>query len=426
MGPSARAQDQIFDAASGGDLQVSGNLDVDSFSFTHRYPDNSQASGGLFLPNASVFLTLGGPATFGNVTISGNTSSIGDVTAGNLFTEASYFGGILFQDNNDHLSGSAQFDAMSFGQGSGQLNFGANGILTLTDNSTGNRLVLNPADFTIRLSGRNSGVVSLVGSAPAATRYSSTNLTLDFSDAALPFIQLFSESGAAQLTGNASAATLNFSQLNGGGITVSPTGQTISFSNGFVLSGNSSATPFGARSVALGDGADVSGGGAVAIGGATANGNLAVALGNGSYASADGALALSGGSASGGNALAIGYNSAATATRATTLGQATSASNWGVVVVGYNNQEITGNATAWSPGDPAFIVGDGAVNGPAGNALIIYNNGNLSFDGPLNLTDSSKELRINGPVILNGQATFSGNVLLSQPQGDISMGIYSH
>lgn len=424
---AAHAQDQTFDSISGGALQVSGNLSVGNFTFTHTYSNSTQATGALFLPNASTIVTLGGSVTFGNVTVSGNTTSEGDVSAGSLYTPVASFANIAFQDDNDEASGTVYLGALSFVQGNGQMSFGANGILSLTNNSTGNNLMINPADFTIHLSGVNSGVISLLGAAASVTRYSSTNLALDFSNSSLPYIQFFSPQSSSILEGNGSAATLNFSQWEGGGVTVSPTSQTISFSNGFVLSGNSTSMPFGGRSVAIGGNANASGNGAVAIGAAAANGNLALALGYASYASANGAVALAGGNATGGNSLAVGDNAVATAMGASALGPGTLAQNWGVVVFGYNNQGLAGNASAWSANDPAFIVGDGAgVNGGRGNAIVIFNNGNVSFGGPVNLTNSTSQLQINGPAILNGQATFSGKMILLQSQGDVSMGNYTN
>jgi adhesin HecA-like repeat protein len=96
--------------------------------------------------------------------------------------------------------------------------------------------------------------------------------------------------------------------------------------------------------------------------------------------------------------------------------------------MGHNNQVVSGNATAWAPTDPAFIVGTGT--GPAAGgqatALAIYNNGNVVLGGPATLANPNGTLQVNGSAALNGQATFFGSVILTHPHGDISPGIYSH
>jgi hypothetical protein len=416
----AFAQDQIFDQASGGTMVIGGNLNTDSFTFTHTYSDASQATGMIIAPNLSNYATSGGTATFGNVAVTGNANSSGDVRANSLITPAANFAGLLFQDNNNQVSGTAYLDVLSYSQGNGQLIIGANGQVSLADNATGNSITITPANFTVSLSGHNTGIISLQGSGAAITRYSTPNMTLDFSSAALPYIQMESSLATATLVGNVSAATLDFSEVSGGGVNISPTNQTLSFSNGFILNGNTSTTPFGKQSLVVGDNAAAAGVGAVAIGNASANGILAIALGNSSYASAGGSVALMGGNAFGNNSLALGQNSNTTAANSVALGTGVAAENWGAVVVGNNNTPVNGNATAWAPGDPAFIVGNGT------NALTILNNGNITVGGTAIMNNSTKSLQINGPATLNGQANFSGNVILSHALGDISMGNYSN
>lgn len=429
VAPLMRAQDATYPGVTGGSVTVGGNLNTDGLSFTYTPTGGTAVSGGLFVPDLTNVITSGGNATLGNVTVSGAASVQGDVWVEDLYGPATGFMGTIFQDNNDQTGGTIYVGGLNFIHGNGELSVGSNGVLTVTDNGTGNRLVIRPSDFTLNVLGRNhSGVISLLGGGAVVTSYSGGNLTLDFGNAARPFVQLFGSSGSVQLAGNASAATLELTQAGGGGVTVSPTGQAITFSSGLVLAGNLSAAPFGSSSVALGDSAEAPGSGAVAVGAASANGNLAIALGDYGAASADGAVALGGGGATAVKALAIGANSAATANSATAIGPGASAQNWGAVVVGHNNLPISGNATAWAAGDPAFVVGVGANGNSTGqaNALVIYNNGTLSLGGPANLSNSGKLLQVNGPAVLNGQATFSGNVILAHPQGDISPGIYSN
>ena len=426
LAPLVQAQDRILDGVAGGSVTVTGNLNTDSFSFTHTLPDSTTVSGGVFVPDLSNYVNTGGVSTLNTVTIAGAATVGGDVFAGNLSIPAANFGGIAFQDGNDQVSGGVFFALLGFAQGNGQLSFGANGVMFLTDNASGNSLSIRPADFTISLNGRSSGMVSLFGENATVTNYGSTNMSLDFSDTAHPFVQLYTSAGSSKLTGNSSAATFNFAQAGGGGLTISPTGQTISFSNGFVLNGNSTSAPFGGLGVALGNDADAGGSG-VAIGYASANGSLAIALGDNSIAVASGSVALIGGNVTGTNAMALGANSIATAAGSAAFGPGTLAQTWGTVVVGHNNQVVTGNATVWAADEPALIVGIGANSTTDGraSALVIFNNGHASITGPASLIDPSKTLQVNGSAILNGQATFSGNMVLTQPRGDISSGIYS-
>ncbi len=416
----ACAQDQIFDQASGGMMVIGGNLHTDGFTFTHTYPDASSATGMIIAPNLSHYVASGGAATLGNVVVTGNASSGGDVGANNVITPAASFAGLLFQDNQDQVSGTASLVGLGYAQGNGQLIIGPHGQVALTDNATGNSITITPANFTLSLSGHNTGIIPLQGSSGATTRYTTSNLAVDFSNAALPYVQMESALATATLAGNVSAATLAFAEVGGGGVNISATNQTISFSNGYILNGNSSTAPFGNQSLVVGDNALAAGAGAVALGNASANGTLAMALGNGSYASAGGSVALLGGNAFGANSLAFGQNANATAANSMALGTGVAVGNWGAVVVGNNNALVGGNATAWSPGDPAFIVGSGA------NALTIFNNGNITVGGAAIMNNSAKALQINGSATLNGQANFSGPVLLSHAAGDISMGNYSH
>ncbi len=429
VAPVARAQDATYPGVTGGTVSVGGNLYTDGMSFTHAVPGSASVTGGLLAPNLTNVITSGGNATLGNVTVSGATSAEGDIWVSDLYGMATGIGGTSFLDNNDQTSGTIYFGGLNFSQGGAQLSVGSNGILTITDNATGNRLAIRPSDFTLSVLGSNhTGVISLLGGGAVVTSYSGGNLTLDFASEARPFVQLFGSEGSVQLAGNASAATLEITQAGGGGVSVSPTGQAISFSSGLVVSGNTATAPFGNASVALGGSAGAPGPGAVAVGAASANGNLAIALGDNSTTTANGAVALAGGEATAGQALAMGMNSSASATGATAIGPGTAAQSWGAVVVGHNNLGVGGNSTGWAAGDPAFVVGVGAdgTSGGQANAMVIYNNGNVNLGGPANLTNSGKTLQVNGPAIMNGQATFSGGVILAHPQGDISAGIYSN
>ncbi len=424
----AQAQDETYTGVTGGTMNVTGNLFTDGFNFTHKLPDSTTVAGGLFVPDLSNYALRNDNVNFTSVTVTGITTAAGDVWAGNVTVTPSVLGGITFVDNNDELNAGVDGAALNVAQGNGQIDVDAHALFTLTDNSTGNSLVIRPSDFTLSLVGNHhAGAISLLGTTEDPTSYNGGNLTLDFSDTAAPFMQLFAPGGSGALTGNASAATLNFARVGGNGLSLGPTGQAIAFSSGFVINGNSTSAPFGTMSVALGNNALANGSGSVASGNGSASGNLAVALGNNSLATSGGAVALAGGAASGNNAVAVGMYANAAATGSAAIGSGVSAQTWGTVVVGQNNRVLTGNATAWASSDPAFIVGVAANSTSGGkNGLVIYNNGNLTLGGPANLVNGADTLLVNGSAVFNGQATFSGNVLLTQPRGDISPGIYSH
>ena len=426
---TARGQDENYSSLSGGTVRVTGNLSTDGFIFTHTLPNSTTVSGGLFVPDVTNYVSVNGEANFTSVTVAGATTALGDVRVGNATSTGPSFGGIVFVDNNDHVSAGVDGAGLNLAQGNGGTNLGPHAVFAVTDETTGNSLVVSPANFTLTVLGAHqSGSIPLLGGGGAPGGYASSNLTMDFSNAGQPFIQLFAPAGSAQLTGVASAATLNFVQIGGNNLTVNPGGEAIAFNGGFVINGTAPGAPFLGVSVALGNNAWATGTGAVASGNRSASGNLAVALGNNSGAFADGAVALAGGSAFGANAVALGWNATATANNAVAVGTGVSVQNWGAVVVGRNNRPVAGNATAWSASDPALIVGtgvDGTTSGQA-NTLVIYNNGSLVLGAPANLANGAGNLQVNGAAVFNGQATFSGNVILSHPHGDISPGIYSH
>jgi len=160
--------------------------------------------------------------------------------------------------------------------------------------------------------------------------------------------------------------------------------------------------------MAIGGTANASGLNSLALAGGVASGNGAFSAGSGSVAGGDNSLALAGGQASGLGTVA--------------LGAGTVAQTWGATVVGHYNLPASGNATAWSAADPAFVVGGGANSTAPANALVISNNGTTTLNGNTTLTDANHQVQVNGASTFNGTVTFGGNLTLPQPLGDIPMG----
>lgn len=124
-------------------------------------------------------------------------------------------------------------------------------------------------------------------------------------------------------------------------------------------------------------------------------------------------------------------------------GDATIAMGWGLinhnhssVIVGTNNREFPENPMTWSEEGPAFAVGNGQY-GSRSNAIETLKNGQTSLinkawkahvqanpsdplaDPPATVTDSG-----GNALVVDGHAILNGKVVISVPQGDISMGIY--
>ncbi len=198
-----------------------------------------------------------------------------------------------------------------------------------------------------------------------------------------------------------------------------PANLSINFSNGFYIgsTGNYNLS-FGSNGLAFGDNTTATGLGALAFAGtSSATGNYSLAINDNSIAAGDNSIALNGGNATGPGSIAIGLN--------------TTALTANTVVLGHYNVPIssTGDPTL----DPAFIVGTGNSTVSA-NGLVILNNGNATLTNFTTLANPSYvsptsstqplELQVGGSATFNGAATLAGNVIVTQPQGDIPVGEY--
>lgn len=173
--------------------------------------------------------------------------------------------------------------------------------------------------------------------------------------------------------------------------------------------------PYGvAGSITLNPGAGLHGAGTIRLAdrrGGVAIGEMASAVGHGSVAAGLGAEAYGGAVALGDGvvaqglgSLAVGKGSRALGKESVALGRGTVASHAGTTVVGQFNQEEI-HLGPDSSRRPLFVVGAGTSPSQRSNALVVRANGDV-------VIGSAMEIRADGTVIL------------TRPQGDISMGPY--
>ena len=441
------------------DAQVTGGFAVDhDFSIgatvfdpsnlTAVYDANQHFLGWqLFYPGLqngvdAAFATLTLNAGMSVPEITGNVNSVGGVSLGGWYNGVITLSGLGFSAAN---WGAAPPAALWHWQQNGAatpadqmtFDYNANFNLYAYGNSSMQTLSLKPGVLGLGTqSGANATVTRglLTVSATAA----STVLTLADGfvlDAGARSLRL----GNTTITGSDSAGALVFTSGNANGsLAISPANQSLVFSNGLSVSGNGVAVRVvtGGAGVALGGNATASGNNAVAVANGVATGNASVAVGGNSSATSSGAVALGANSAAAANgAVALGGGNA-TASQALAIGPGTVAQNWGVTVVGHYNVSPGGNATAYAPGDPAFIVGIGANATARANGLVINNNGDAVATGNATLTHPAYvsptnatqpvELQVNGAATFNGPATLNGNVILVAPQGSLPMGAFGN
>jgi hypothetical protein len=234
------------------------------------------------------------------------------------------------------------------------------------------------------------------------------------------------------------------------------------------FAGGYSAQATNTSAVALGDGAQATGLYSTALGSGThANGERSVSLGGfadgkyslaamagqatgnssialGGWASIGGAVSSPGPNSSLGNgSVAIGgVKNTATGTSSYAMGLFTAADAAGAISLGSGNVG-GGSATTWVDEDPLLELGNAqvdplipAVPASRSNAIVTLKNGrttlvnkawkaatdadaDTALDDPASATDSHGEA-----LVVDGHTRLRGKVVIEQPQGDISMGIY--
>ena len=203
----------------------------------------------------------------------------------------------------------------------------------------------------------------------------------------------------------------------------------------------------GAYSTAMGIENTASGYGSTAMGyyNNTASGDGSTAMGSGNTATGYGSTAMGYyNTASGDGSTAMGYyNNTASGAGSVAMGLYSTASSFGEVAVGAYNAPISGNAWSWSPGDPAFQVGNGHwgvyesetqtdLNGDGeidqnwqvylpetySTALTVYKSGDMTLQG--NLTLGGTITSAGSPVITSSSLSDS---ISSLPVLNITGGI---
>ncbi len=139
-------------------------------------------------------------------------------------------------------------------------------------------------------------------------------------------------------------------------------------------------------------------------------------------------------SASGQNSTAIGASSSATGTSALALGQNTIAKSISETVIGrFNKQDSAASSVSWNETDVLFRVGNGSFAQSLSDAITTLKNGQTTLinkawksntasplaDPPATTTDSG-----GNALVVDGHTVLNGKVIISVPQGNISMGIY--
>ncbi len=173
--------------------------------------------------------------------------------------------------------------------------------------------------------------------------------------------------------------------------------------------------------------------------GGTASAGGAIAIGNGTIASHSYAQAIGvDTTASGPYSIARGYQSSALGTYSTANGLSTSAKSAAETVFGWYNLESSPvNSAIWNGLDGLFRLGNGNSSGRS-DAMTVLKSGqttltnkewkaavtadpDAALDDPASTTDSGGEA-----LVVDGHTRLNGKVIVTTPQGDISMGIYGN
>jgi len=156
----------------------------------------------------------------------------------------------------------------------------------------------------------------------------------------------------------------------------------------------------GFASVAIGSWANAAGYSSTALGASGAYGNYSVALGSattgGAYTTATGesyangqySVAMGDSTAPCDDSVAIGYNNNAIGQFApVAIGNNLTVSSYSCTALGCYNQD-SGNQYSWILSDPLLEVGNGSATQPS-NALVVYKNGNATFQGVVTVAPSA-------------------------------------
>jgi len=260
-----------------------------------------------------------------------------------------------------------------------------------------------------------------INSLAGTTSFDSTNVTVTNGSLKVGGSPVLTEASAPPTSGAWSAAYVTRGNVTAG--------------TGWMAAGDAQAT--GLHAMARGDSTTVASGPH-----ATAIGIDAVASGQGSFANGSNVDAIGtysavrgmNSEATGLFATAVGSGAKANGNLSTATGVGVQANSYAETVVGtYNKLDTTPDVSLWKAQDTVFRVGNGSSTLLRSDALKITKAGkstvsnltwrtNLSANGPL--YESSDPQADSEALVVEGHARLKGKVIIEQPQGDISMGIY--
>ncbi|MEM1203040.1 MAG: hypothetical protein AAGN66_07410 [Acidobacteriota bacterium] len=205
--------------------------------------------------------------------------------------------------------------------------------------------------------------------------------------------------------------------------------------SGAVLASGDNTIAAGKNAVAIGDSTFAMGEHSTAIGlKAAASAPHSLALGSHSRALAGGSMAMGWGAvASGGFSSASGAHSESKGDYSMAAGTDLVAYSRSEIALGFLNRFSEGDRYAWRPLDTLLTLGNGdAASGSRSNAIETLKNGRTTLTNkywaatapglvPVDADASSGEA-----LVVEGHTRLKGRVILEQPQGDISMGIFGN
>ncbi len=153
----------------------------------------------------------------------------------------------------------------------------------------------------------------------------------------------------------------------------------------------------GQYSIALGLNPTASAPAASAFGSSTtASGNTSTAMGSSTTASGYISTAMGASTAASGYAsTAMGSSTTASGDNSTTMGVATTAQPWASVAIGRHNT-LAGNARAWIPSDPVFIVGNGSTATSRSDAFTVFKDAGLLAGGQFETNAANRSIPASG------------------------------
>lgn len=102
------------------------------------------------------------------------------------------------------------------------------------------------------------------------------------------------------------------------------------------------------------------------------------------------------------------------------------------VMIGTFNQNVAVNADAYAENNPSFVLGNGSSTTVRSNAIVTLKNGETTLankawdpEEPL-VAPTTANMSSGRALVVDGHAVFNGQVIIAEPQGDISMGIYGN